>query len=122
NEIWRDPDAEERAADRARERLHSERLREARDALDQQVALREDRDQHAFEEMVLADDDPLDFIEDAFHQRRNAAAGQWVFHGTKVSCCAMSQRPLKRPQNGDTPIAAAAFSIGTANPMPMNTR
>ncbi len=32
------------------------------------VALRKDRDQHAFEEVVLTDDDALDFVEHALHQ------------------------------------------------------
>ena len=43
-------------------------------ALDQQVALRQDRHQHALEEMVLADDDALHLVEDALHQRRHVAA------------------------------------------------
>ena len=81
NEVGRELDPLERAADRARQRLHGERLGEAGHAFDQQVALREDRDQHALEKVVLADDDPLDLVEDALHQRRDAAAAQGLLHG-----------------------------------------
>jgi hypothetical protein len=70
HEVGRELDALERAADRARERLDGQRLREARDAFDEQVPLREDRDEHALEERVLADDDLLDLVENALRQRR----------------------------------------------------
>ena len=55
------------------ERLHRQRLGEARHAFDQQVPLREDRHQHALEEVVLADDDLLHLVEDALHQRGDIA-------------------------------------------------
>ncbi len=74
HEVGRELDALERAAHGARERLHRERLGETRHALDQQVALREDRHQHALEEVVLADDDLLHLVEDALHQRGDVAA------------------------------------------------
>ena len=47
-------------------------------ALDQQMALREDRHQNALEEMVLADDDLLDFVEQAFGECGIAAFGEFV--------------------------------------------
>ena len=64
-----------------RERLDGQRLREPRHAFDQQVALREHRHQHALEEVVLADDHLLHFVEHALHQRGDVAAAVVpVFH------------------------------------------
>ena len=74
HEVGRELDATERAADDLGEGLHRQRLREAGHAFDEQVALRENRHQHAFEEVILADDDLLHFVEDALHQRRNVVA------------------------------------------------
>ena len=67
HQVGRELDALERAAHRARQRLDRQRLGEAGHAFDQQVSLRQDRHQHALEEMVLADDDLLDLVEDALH-------------------------------------------------------
>src|SRR5690606_1321421 len=115
HEVGRELDAPEGAADRSGERLDGQRLRQARHAFDQQVALREHRHQHALEEAILPDDDALDLVEDALHQRGDvgAAVDQCAhvpgFHGSW-------------DQNGDMPAELAAVSIGTAKPMPMNTR
>ena len=49
--------------DRPRQRVDGERLGEPRHAFDEQVALREEGDQHALEEVVLADDDLLHLVE-----------------------------------------------------------
>ena len=57
----------EPAAHRAGERLDRQRLGQAGHALDQQVAAREQRDQHALEEVVLADDDLLHLVEQMLH-------------------------------------------------------
>src|SRR5262249_39364819 len=99
--------------DRPREGFHGHGLGEPRHAFDQQVALGEDRHQHALEKMVLPDDHLLHLVEDALHQEGMlGVSGFRVAHGFNVS----------NSQNGDMPIPAAAFSIGTAKPMPMNTR
>ena len=70
------------------ERLDGQRLREPRHAFDQQVALRQDRDQHALEEVVLSDDHFLDFIKNALHQRRDVAATVFsVIHTLLARSC-----------------------------------
>ena len=56
-QVGRELDALELSADRSRQRVDRQRLGQSRHAFDQQVALREHRDQHALEKMVLADDD-----------------------------------------------------------------
>ena len=56
DEVGRELDARERAAEHVGGRLDRQRLREAGDALDQQVALREQADEHALEHRVLAGD------------------------------------------------------------------
>ena len=53
-------DAGERAADHLGERLDGQRLGHAGHALEQHVALGEQADQHPLDQLVLADDDPLD--------------------------------------------------------------
>ena len=62
--------AGERAADRARERLDGERLRHARDALEQAVPLREQADHHPLDQALLADDHPLDLEHHPFERGR----------------------------------------------------
>jgi hypothetical protein len=69
HEVGRELDALEAAAHGARERLHRQRLGQPRHTFDQQVALRQHGHQHALEKAVLADDDALDFVEHALHQR-----------------------------------------------------
>jgi hypothetical protein len=54
HEVGRELDAPEAAAHGARQRLHRERLGQARHALHQQVALREHGDHHPLQEAVLA--------------------------------------------------------------------
>ena len=63
--------------------------------------------------MVLADHDLLDFVEKTLHQGFDFRA-VGVLHRFLLGS--------RLGQNGDTPIELAAFSIGTAKPMPMNTR
>ena len=53
------------------ERLHRQRLGEAGDAFDEQMALRQHGDDHALEEVILADDDVLHLVEHALHQGRS---------------------------------------------------
>ena len=68
HQIRRKLNALERAANRSGERFDGQRLGESRHALDEQVSLRQDGDQHALEKVILADDDFLHFIEDALHE------------------------------------------------------
>ena len=60
DEVGRELHAREGAAEHAGGRLDRQRLREARNALDQQVALREQADEHALEHRVLPGDDAPD--------------------------------------------------------------
>ena len=69
HEVGRELDALELAADRLRERLHRHRLGEAGHALDEEVAAREQGDDHPLEQRVLADDDALDLVEHLLERR-----------------------------------------------------
>jgi hypothetical protein len=69
HEVGRELDAAERAVDRARQRLDRQRLGEPWHTFDQKVTVGEDRDQHALQKVILADDDLLHFIENALHRR-----------------------------------------------------
>ena len=60
DEVRRELDPVERAAEHLRGRLHRQRLREARYAFDQQVAARQQADEHALEHLILAGDHPPD--------------------------------------------------------------
>ena len=59
----RELDARERAAEHAGGRLDRQRLRQPGDALDQEVPLREQADEHPLEHRVLAGDHPPDLEE-----------------------------------------------------------
>jgi hypothetical protein len=72
DKVGRELNAPEGATNGSRQRLDGERLGQARHALDQQVPLRQDRDQHALQEMILADDDLLDLVENALHFARTS--------------------------------------------------
>ncbi len=63
DEVRRELDPLERAAEHRGRRLDRQRLREARHALDQQVAAGDEADEHALEHLVLAGDDALDLDE-----------------------------------------------------------
>ena len=63
-------DARERAADHPGEGLDRQGLGDARHALDEQVALGQQPDEHPLDQPVLPDDDPLDLEHRAFEQRR----------------------------------------------------
>ena len=63
DEVGRELDARERAAEHAGGRLDRQRLREPGHALDQEVALREQADEHALEHRVLAGDHAPDLEE-----------------------------------------------------------
>ena len=59
-----------RAAEHGRRRLDRQRLREAGHALDQEMAARDEADEHALEHLVLAGDHPLDLDERLLELRR----------------------------------------------------
>ena len=102
------------------------------------------RHQHALQEAVLADDDALDLVEHALHQRGGgfglvvscgcpAGVGSGVakpWRGTGFAGpvpgprwgVASDSELAGQSQNGGMPAAVAAFSIGTAKPMPMKVR
>ena len=63
DEVGRELDPPERRVERLREGLDREGLREARDALEEQVAAGEQRHEHALEHRVLADDDAPDLVQ-----------------------------------------------------------
>ena len=63
DEVGRELDPPERAAEHGRGRLDRQRLREAGDALDQEVAAGDEADEHALEHLVLPGDHALDLDE-----------------------------------------------------------
>ncbi len=63
DEIGRELNALEAAAEHRGRRLDRQRLRETGNALDQQVAARDEADEHAFQHLVLTGDDALDLDE-----------------------------------------------------------
>jgi hypothetical protein len=67
-------------------RSPADRLGQAGHTLDQQVALGEHGDHDPLEEAVLANDDPLDLIEDLFHQSGGVGSGSRV-HGCPGRSC-----------------------------------
>ena len=68
DEVRRELDALELAADRVGDGLDGHRLGQARDALDEQVAAAQQRDDEPFQEVVLADDDLLDLVQEPLHR------------------------------------------------------
>ncbi len=60
HQVGRELDAREAAADDVGDGAHGERLGQAGHALDEQVAAGEQRDEHPFEQVVLAGHDPAD--------------------------------------------------------------
>ena len=116
HEVGRELDPLEVAADRLRERLDRHRLGEARHALDEQVAAGEQGDEHPLEQVVLADDDLLDLVQEPLHRDgagRGVRAVGSGSTGAPPRCGRLST--LGRP------AAPPATSMGTARPMPMNT-
>ena len=66
------------AADDLRQRRHRQRLGQARDSLDQAMAVGQQAQQDAFDEPVLPDDDPLDLEEGILEQSGVFGAGHGV--------------------------------------------
>ena len=68
DEVGRELDPLELAADRLGQGLDGHRLGQARHALDEDVAARQQRDDQPLEQVVLPDDDLLDLVEQALHR------------------------------------------------------
>ena len=68
DEIRSELNSSERPANGSGKSLDRKGLGEPRHALDEEVSLREHRDQHPLQETILADDDFLHFVEDALHE------------------------------------------------------
>ena len=79
DEVGRELDALELAADRLGQRLDRHRLGQPRDALDEDVAARQQRDDQALQQVVLADDDLLDLVQEPLHRGGAFVAG-WLVH------------------------------------------
>ena len=75
DEVGRELDAPERAAEHGRERPHGQRLGQAGDALDQDVAAGEQGHEQALEHRVLADDDALALVERGLQRAAHLAGG-----------------------------------------------
>ena len=73
DEVGRELDPLERAAEHGGGRLDRQRLREAGDALDQQVAAGDEADEHALEHLVLTGDHALDLDQRLLEQRARLA-------------------------------------------------
>jgi hypothetical protein len=74
DEVGRELDPLELAADRLGQGLDGHGLGQPRDALDQDVAAREQRDDQSLEKVVLTDDDLLDLVEQSLHRGRAVCA------------------------------------------------
>ena len=83
DEVGRELDALEGAAEHLGDGLDRQRLGEAGDALDQQVPAGEQADEHALEHLVLAGDHALDLEDGALDDSRSArpptALSPWSF-------------------------------------------
>ena len=69
-QVGRELDSFEAAAHGLRQRVHREGFGQSGDALDEQVALRQDGHQNAFQKSILADHHAFDFIQHTLHQSR----------------------------------------------------
>ena len=62
HQVGRELDPREREVEALRQRPDEQRLAEARDALEQDVPAREERDEHVVDDLVVADDDLVDLL------------------------------------------------------------
>ena len=89
NEVGRELDARERAAEHRGGRLDRERLREARHALDQEVAAREQADEHPLEHRLLAGDHAPDLEERLLELLQQRVGRGFLQIGHHVSSCSL---------------------------------
>ena len=107
DQVRRELDALELAADRLGERLDRHRLGQAGHALDEDVTTSQERDDEPFEQLVLADDELLHLVTPPAPSA-SAAAGGW----------SMGVGLLGSVTAAGLPAAPPAAPIGTAKPMP----
>src|SRR3989442_2454144 len=70
------------------------------------MSLRQHGNKHAFQKMVLADDDLFDFVKNALHELRNVgAAGLFVIHGSPSQ---KSETEGRRPRTDKSCTAVPA--------------
>src|SRR5205085_5671933 len=98
HQVGRELDAAELHARDLRERARNQRLREAGEVLDQDVAVREQPEQDELERVTFADDRPLDLVEDPRRRPADVLERElrraWG-HGsasTASSACATAER------------------------------
>ena len=84
HQIGRELDALEVEIEDVGERLDQQRLRQAGHAGDQAVAAREQRDEHFFDDFVLADDDLAQLREDLLAAFGDAFGGSDDVHGVNA--------------------------------------
>ena len=82
DKVWRELDALEGPTEHLGNRLHGERFREAGHTFDEEVATRKERDEDAFEHLLLSHDDTLDFEHGGF--QGGARFGDFVACGCLV--------------------------------------
>ena len=85
DEVGRELDALELAADRVGDGLDRHRLGEARHALDEDVAADQQRDDEPLQEVVLADDDLLHLVQQPLH-RGGSILTVVLIHARSPSC------------------------------------
>ena len=96
DEVRRELDPRERPAEHACGGLDGQRLRQAGDALEQQVALREQADEHALEHVVLPRDHPADLEERLLEailrlgRRGDRQVSGLLGHVGSLGCCTES--------------------------------
>ncbi len=96
------------------EGLDGHRLGQAGHALDEEVTAGEQRDDHPLEQVVLADDGPLDLVERLL-QRVRVAARWWPGPGPVGLGHGCSSG---RGHWAGAPAPPPAVAMGTANPIP----
>ena len=108
HEVRRELDAMEGAAEDGRGRLDGQRLRETRDSLEEKVPARQQRDERALEEDVLACDHASDLVHRLLDRAVDSVAVgygsnlAWVTHAVSFSrerrgCAPANQPPLGAP-------------------------
>ena len=122
-QVGRELDAREVGVDGLRERAHGQRLREAGHAFEEDVAVGEEADQQAIDEVLLADDDPGDLFAEARHPGAGGVDGGGHRGGEGARGVARSAvlRPLVSVRSGRTCLRFSR-TTGTSQPPPSQKR
>ena len=110
-QVGRELDAAERAAQHGGERAHGQRLGQARHALEQHVAAGQQRDEQALEHRVLADDDALALVQRRLERAARLGGGidLGMVHGfLGVGGWGHKTRPTSRSTTARTAPSAPA--------------